>query len=52
MQLHGDRINGGGLGPSEEILELGLGGEGGRPGLAVHQAHVHVGGPGVYNGVE
>ena len=52
MQLHGDRINGGGLGPSKEILELGLGGEGGCPGPAVHQAHVHAGGPGVHNGVE
>ena len=31
MQLHGDRVNGGGLGPSKEILQLGLGGEGGCP---------------------
>ena len=52
MQLHGEGVNGGGLGPSKEILQLGLGGEGGCPGPAVHQAHVHAGGPGVHICVE
>ena len=42
---HGHLVHSGGQSPHDEVPQLLRGGVGGRPGLAVHQALVHAGGP-------